>query len=258
MGVIDSQWWGLWWPWLVVWALTAACCAVLARYALLRLGWPRRRRRRVLRTNLGMCFYLHNERVMNIYQAGGFSEALEQEVADQIKVNGGFGLWSRVLGLLGFTVHRDVAKERVTKYLRESTPIMVIRLLMDTMRKEDVVVDADLVTGRLVPNGTLAETLRDRNDTGTVPLSAVMTEFVSVTGLFTAHRTENGDVVLRARYEGSPSAHVKITCDESEGRGEFRNTDYHTGEFQARCLGKVRTWNRETGELALDPIAIFR
>ncbi|MFE4749885.1 hypothetical protein ACFRIB_06270 [Streptomyces mirabilis] len=53
-----------------------------------------------------------------------------------------------------------------------------------------------------------------------------MSEFVSVTGRFTAHRTDSGDVVLRARY----------------GSGEFRNEDYYTGEFQARCLGKVRTW----------------
>jgi hypothetical protein len=75
-----------------------------------------------------------------------------------------------------------------------------------------------------------------------------MSEFVSVTGRFTAHRTDSGDVVLRARYgSGEPSAHVKITCAGSEGRGEFRNEDYYTGEFQARCLGKVRTWISGTG-----------
>jgi hypothetical protein len=32
-----------------------------------------------------------------------------------------------------------------------------------------------------------------------------MSEFVSVTGRFTAHRTDSGDVVLRARYG---SAHL--------------------------------------------------
>ncbi|MFI5682284.1 hypothetical protein [Streptomyces sp. NPDC051636] len=80
-----------------------------------------------------------------------------------------------------------------------------------------------------------------------------------MTGRFTARRTDKGDVELRAPYgDGTPSAHVKITCDESEGRGEFRNEDYYTGEFQARCLGKVRTWNGAEGELTLGPIAIFR
>ncbi|SOE75829.1 hypothetical protein SAMN05446589_6022 [Streptomyces sp. OV198] len=90
--------------------------------------------------------------------------------------------------------------------------------------------------------------LREGPEPGKAPLSAVMSEFVSVTGRFTAHRTDSGDVVLRARYgSGEPSAHVKITCAGSEGRGEFRNEDYYTGEFQARCLGKVRTWISGTG-----------
>ncbi|MFF1599351.1 hypothetical protein ACFVYV_17920 [Streptomyces mirabilis] len=50
-------------------------------------------------------------------------------------------------------------------------------------------------------------------------------------------------------------------CAPGTGAGnrpEFRNEDYYTGEFQARCLGKVRTWISGTGELTLDPIAIFR
>ncbi|MFJ8493670.1 hypothetical protein ACIRBZ_35780 [Streptomyces sp. NPDC094038] len=29
-------------------------------------------------------------------------------------------------------------------------------------------------------------------------------------------------------------------------------------EFQARCLGKVRSWNRQAREPALDPLAVFR
>lgn len=256
MGVIDSQWWSLWWPWLAVWAVTAVCVAVLLRYALVRPG--RRRRPRGGRTVLGMCFYLHKQRVMDIYEAGRFTESLDQEVADRINVTSNFGLWGRLLFWQG-KADRGVTKERVTTYLRESTPMNVIGVLMDTMRREDVVVHADLTTGRLVLNRSLADTLRDGPHDGHVPLSAVMTEWVSVTGRFTARRTDSGDVELRARYgTGEPAAHVKITCAEAEGRGEFRDEAYYTGEFQARCLGKVRTWDRHTGELTLDPVAIFR
>ncbi|MEV5430992.1 hypothetical protein [Streptomyces sp. NPDC052701] len=257
MGVIDGQWWGLWWPWLVVWAVTAASVAVLVRYALLRAGGPRRRRRGG-RTVHGMCFFLHEKRVMDLYQTGGFSAALEQEVADRINVTSGLGL----LGRLGFgsgTARRDVTKERFTAYVRTNTPITVIRLLMDTMRKEDVVVHADLTTGSLVPNRALAELLRERDGSGRVPLTAVMSEFVSVTGRFTALASDGGDIVLRAPYgEGRPPAHVRITCEAAWVREGFQDAEYFTGEFQARCLGKVRTWNRTRGELTLDPIAIFR
>ncbi|CAM5391172.1 putative protein OS=Streptomyces aurantiogriseus OX=66870 GN=GCM10010251_53570 PE=4 SV=1 [Streptomyces aurantiogriseus] len=137
MGVIDSQWWSLWWPWLVVWAVTAAALAVLARHALLRLGLLRRRRRGGGRTVHGMCFFLHEKRVMDLYQYGGFSAALEAEVADRTNVNAGAGLFARLgFGGLG-GAHREVTKERVTAYIQQSTPITVIRLLMDTMRKED-------------------------------------------------------------------------------------------------------------------------
>ncbi|MET9442835.1 hypothetical protein [Streptomyces sp. NPDC006610] len=258
MGVIDSQWWGLWWPWLLVWALTAVCCAVLLRYALLRLGWLRRPRRRSGRTVLGMCFYLHKQRVMDIYEAGRFSEALAEEVADRMNVTTNLGFVGKLFSWTG-KADRGVTKERVTTYLRESTPMNVIGVLMDTMRKEDMVVDADLITGRLVLNRALSDDPPAGSEDGRIPLSAVTTEWVSVTGRFTASRTENGDVLLRARYgTGEPAAHVVVICHEAEGRGEFRNPDYYQGEFQARCLGMVRTWIPERRELTLDPLAIFR
>jgi hypothetical protein len=119
---------------------------------------------------------------------------------------------------------------------------------------------ADLTTVVLVPNRALAETLRDRGESE-VALTAVVTEteVVSVTGRFTARASDGGDIVLRARYGGGePPAHVEITCEAAGVREEFRGDEYVGGEFQARCLGKVRTWNRTTGELALDPVAIFR
>ncbi|GGO44697.1 hypothetical protein [Streptomyces lasiicapitis] len=262
MGVVDGKWWDLWWPWMTVWLATAVCVGVLARYAVVRwaLGRPGRgRAARRRRTFHGMCFYLHEQRVMDLYQTGGFSAALEQEVADRTNVTSGFGLWAKFTGAAGGKAHRDVTKERFTTYVQQNTPITVIGLLMDTMRREDAVVHADLTTGRLVPNRSLADALRDSDDDG-VALSAVMSEFVSVTGRFTARRVGGDEVVLRARYgSGDPPAHVRVTCAADGIREEFlHEDDYFSGEFQARCLGKVRTWNREAGELTLDAVAIFR
>ncbi|MGP4086327.1 hypothetical protein [Streptomyces sp. KR55] len=254
MGVIDSQWWGLWWPWLLVWAVTAACLAILLRY-----GWQRlRRRRKRAGTHLDMCFYLHKQQVMDIYEVGGFAQSLTQEVADRLQVTSNLGLWGKLFFWMG-KADRGVTKERVTTYLQESTPMNVIGVLMDAMRKEDKVVDADLVDGELVLNRELSDRLSGRYPDGQVPLSALRLAYVSVTGDFTARRLENGDVQLRARYgSGEPPAHVEIICDESEGRGDFRKERYYRGQFTARCLGKVRGWDAQTGELSLDPVAIFR
>ncbi|MER5514493.1 hypothetical protein [Streptomyces sp. NPDC002763] len=259
MGAIDSEWWGAWgWPWALLWALTVLAWLVLAGYGV-TASVRRRAGRGGGRTVHGMCFYLHEQRVMDLFQSGGFAAALEQEVADRTNVTTGFGLKGR-LGFGDGGATQDITRERVTTYVRQNTPITVIRLLMDTMRKEDVVVDADLLTGRLVPNRALGERLRERRSER-VALSDVMSEFVWVTGRFTASRLGDSSLVLRAGYgaDSDEPAHVRMTCSVSEVREEFQDEEYSEGvEFQARCLGKVRSWNRRARELTLDPLAVFR
>lgn len=253
MGAIDSEWWGVWgWPWAVVWLLTAVGWACLLGYGVTAgVRWLRSRQAGDRGRVRGMCFYLHEKRVMDLFQSGGFAEALKQEVADRTNVTAGTG--DRIPAKGGIT------KERVTTYVRQNTPITVIRLLMDTMRKEDVVVDADLLTHALVPNRALGARLRERGSDH-VALSDIMSEFVWVTARFTARRRGDHDIVLRAGY-GNPDrpAHVRITCTVRDVREEFQDEEYSDGvEFQARCLGKVRSWNRQARELTLDPVAIFR
>ncbi|MEV0635989.1 hypothetical protein AB0I77_13630 [Streptomyces sp. NPDC050619] len=257
MGVIDSQWWSLWWPWMVVWLLTAACCAVLVRYALIRAWLPRRRRRGGGRMVSGMCIYLHETWVRSIADIFGIPNADKMTIAQRTNDSSGFG----VLGRFGFgsgKAQHDKTRERVIEYLEQNTPMKALRLILEKMRAQDMVVDADLTTGRLVLNAALAETMRDAEDRQTAPLTAVRSDFVSVTGLFTARSAGNGDVVLRARYgQGEPAAQVKITCKEDWVRAEFQVEDYDEGEFPATCLGRVRTWNGATGELTLDPVSVF-
>ncbi|MGV9555236.1 hypothetical protein [Streptomyces sp. NPDC003522] len=155
---------------------------------------------------------------------------------------------------------REAAGERVTAHLRQNTPITVIRLLTDTLRKEDVAVEADLTTGVATPDRALADTLADRGGDRGVPLTAVGvgSAFVPVTGLFTARRASDGDIVLSARYgTADPAARGRITCEAAGVREGFQNAEYVTGQFQARCLGRVPTWNRERGGLTLNPIAVL-
>ncbi|MCF3135183.1 hypothetical protein [Streptomyces olivochromogenes] len=253
MGAIDSEWWDVWGrQWAVLWLLTLAGWIWLLGYGVtVLLRWRRTRRGGERGRVRGVCFHLHENRVMDLFQSGGYAVALEQEVADRTNLTAGTGDKIPAKG--------GVTRERVTTYVRQNTPITVIRLLMDTMRKEDVVVDADLLTGRLVPNRALDARLRERGG-DQVALSDVMSEFVWVTARFTARRPNGGDIVLRAGY-GDPEepAHIKITCAVRDVREEFHDEEYSDGvEFQARCLGKVRSWNRQARELTLDPVAIFR
>lgn len=112
----------------------------------------------------------------------------------------------------------------------------------------------------LLDGTTAGRSGADQDGDGRVPLTTAVAAsgWVSVTGRFTARRAENGDIVLRAQYgTGDPATLVRITCEASGVREGFQNADYFAGEFQARCLGKVPTWNRQKGELTLNPVAVF-
>ncbi|WP_282692911.1 hypothetical protein [Streptomyces sp. CC208A] len=258
MGVIDSQWWSLRWPWMAVWLLTATCFAVVFQHVLARWAAGRRRRDRDGDMVSGMCVYLHETRVEDVADYLGIPKS-DLNVSHETSVSSGLGLRSRLAFGEG-SAQRDRNTHTRTEYWEPSTPMKTIRLIMDKLREKDRVVDADLATGQLVPTAALADKLQVTGDGGSVPLTSVRGHYVSVSGLFTVRRTDSGDVVLRARYgSGDPPAHVKITCEKSWVREEFRVDDYSADEeFPATCLGRVRTWNSTTGELTLDPVSIFR
>ncbi|MEV6999481.1 hypothetical protein AB0N62_17565 [Streptomyces sp. NPDC093982] len=257
MGVIDSQWWSLRWPWMAVWLLTAACVAVVAQYVVAR--WVAARRRRRLRDGRmfsGMCIYLHETRVEGVADILGIPKA-DVNVSHETSLSTGFGLFSRFT--LGGRAERDRNTQTRTEYWEPNTPMKTIRLIMDRLRERDMVVDADLATEQLFLTAALADQLRGTEGRGT-PLTAVRGTYVSVSGLFTVRR-DGEDVVLRARYgTGEPRAQVKITCERSWVREEEFRVDSFSAdeEFPATCLGRVRTWNGTTGELTLDPISVFQ
>ncbi|MBK3579814.1 hypothetical protein JHN63_39710 [Streptomyces sp. MBT65] len=262
MGVFDSQWWSLRWPWTVVWLLTAACFAVVLRYALLRWRTSVRQRQEDLgRTVSGMCVYLNEARVETIAAILGIPKSDFVEISEQTSVTSRLGLSGRFGGGSG-TAGRDANRKSSSSYAEQNTPMKTIRLIMVRMRERDRVVDADLINGHLFPNAALTRALEDAGTTASragAPLTAVRSDYVSVSGLFTVSRAAGGDIVLRARYGGGePAAQVKITCEEAWVRPEFRVDRYAEGEFPATCLGLVRTWNGTTGELTLDPVSVFR
>ncbi|WP_159074295.1 hypothetical protein [Streptomyces dioscori] len=264
MAVVDAQWWGVWWPWMTVWLVTAAGLvtlgAVLVRHVRER-GRGRLGRRGVgQRSAYSVCFYLDEKAVMDLYRIGNYSAALEQAVEHRTNVNTSVGLWGR---LLPWTVkaNRDVTQEKFSSYVAKSEPISVIGMLLDAFERADVIVHADLRTGDVVPNRALAEALGAGAgaDGGGVALSDIE-EFVSLRGRFLVEpQSETGaaeGIVLRAPYGSDPErpAHVRVTC----AAGGLRNERLNDGTFQARCLGKMTGWREDTREVTLEAIAIFR
>lgn len=257
MGVIDSQWWSMRWPWMAVWFLTATCFAVVLQYVLARRVAARRRRRRGGAMVSGMCIYLHEKQVEGVADFLGIPKA-DLNVAQETSVSTGLGLLGRFSLFGEATARRDRHTRTRTEYQEPNTPMKTIRLIMDKLRESDSVVDANLRTGQLVPTADLADELRGTDGEGRVPLTAVMGHYVSVSGLFTVRKVDSGDLVLRARYgSGEPAAHVKITCERSGVREEVDRASADEA-FPATCLGRVRSWNGTTRDLTLDPVSVFR
>ncbi|MER5523575.1 hypothetical protein ABT075_03040 [Streptomyces sp. NPDC002677] len=76
-----------------------------------------------------------------------------------------------------------------------------------------------------------------------------------VTPLVLATFREYAETLVKAGVAGPQPGSDAV----SEVREEFQDEEYSDGvEFQARCLAKVRSWNRRARELTLDPLAVFR
>ncbi|MEU6031029.1 hypothetical protein ABZ825_29110 [Streptomyces tauricus] len=259
MAVVDAQWWGVWWPWMTVWLVTAAGLVTLGAVLVRHVRERRRGRRSVgQRSAYSVCFYLDEKAVMDLYRIGNYSAALEQAVEHRTNVNTSVGLWGK---LLPWTVkaNRDVTQEKFSSYVAKSEPISVIGMLLDAFERADVIVHADLRTGDVIPNRALAEALGPGADLGGVALSDIE-EFVSLRGRFLVEpETDAGsaqEIVLRAPYGDDPErpAHVRVTC----AAGGLRNERFNNVSFQARCLGKMTGWHPDTREVTLEAIAIFR
>ncbi|MDT3400094.1 hypothetical protein RKE29_26290 [Streptomyces sp. B1866] len=210
-----------------------------------------------------LCFYLHNEAVMDLYRMGRYTEALTQQVERKTSGSTEARVESAVAGARA-GVGRQRGEEKVSKYVSESSPIDVIGILVSALEDEDAIVYVNLVTGTVRHNGALARTLtatgRSVSQARDLRLRDVE-DYVLLRARFrlAAHDPHRGpdETVFHAPY-GNPEdpedgPRVRVTC-ATEG---LRNADVRRGTFSARCLGKVEDWNAEEGVLEVRAIAIF-
>ena len=241
-------WWSVfWWPWGVVWlvTLTALVVAVVALVTTRRAA----RRDRPAVDVPGLTFYLDEPAVTRIDLTGGYGDALRREVEEQEGRKRGWwvGLWAR---LFGGGRSAETEYRIVSKYIADNDPVVIAGKVFRALEAARAVVHVDLVdrTALRVPGARAGDPVR---------LEGV-NSYVSVRGKFRLVEQTGDTSVFLAPY-GDPvdpgrGPQVRVEC-----RHRYLGDDDIPGKpFQARCLGKVQSWDEVGGELVVRPIAVFQ
>ncbi|TDC77374.1 hypothetical protein E1283_07495 [Streptomyces hainanensis] len=246
---------------MLLWLGTAAGLLVLLGQ-ILREIVRSRRDRGVPGLTFAMCIYLHDRSVMDHFQMGRYTEALQKEVEQRDQRGAEMGVDAGVLGT-GGTVGVQGSREVVSRWLEVAEPISVIGVIVAALEREHVVVHADLLRRTVRRNEALVKTMGVAHGVGRLPEAVPLgdvDDFVLVRGRF--RRSEQtpdspGTTVFTAPYgtdeDPTLTAHVRVTC-----RTTGLRTEVPSGAFSGRCLGKVGYWNPADGVLEVDALAIFR
>ncbi|MET9520125.1 hypothetical protein [Streptomyces sp. NPDC002994] len=258
MGVLTEAWWGVWWPWMLLWLLTAAGAGALLVLAVLWLVRGRRDRDQTL--TYSICFYLHDRSVMDHYQMRGYAAALRKEVEQRTSDSADGTIRAKVFGLSAGAGRKDNS-EIVSKYMEVAEPISVIGVIMDVLEEKNVIVHVDLAGETIRRNAALTRALADQSRTASPSAQAVrlrdIEDFVLIRGRFRKISESPESTVFLAPYgdpeDPSRGPRVRVTCATEGLRNEVPQ-----GTFSARCLGKVQDWNAQDGVLEVQAMAIFR
>ena len=256
VAVSDPSWWGVWWPWLLVWGITVV--SLVAAVAIAVTHW---RRHRVLTATRrpGISFYLDDESVMDLYRqhGGKYKAALRQEVQERSSSTSE-GEVSAELAPVRARARRGVNNEIFRSYIENAEPITVIGIIIDVLEQAGDIVHVDLHKQAVTSNRALAKALDTDDDKQptAVRLRGLET-FVSIRGLFRATDHTPAVTTFEAPYGEPPDPvdgpRVHLICTASGLRYSVP-----TSTFSARCLGRVEDWDPRTRKLIVHPIAIFR
>ena len=191
---------------------------------------------------------------MDLYQSGGYGDALRREVEERIGTtsDGQFALKVHDVGVGGT---RGRAREVVSRYISTAEPIAVIGVLLKALESVDGVVHVDLHDRTVLRGNALEHAGRQRG--GTVRLRDI-DAYVSVRGMFRlAGRTDTTAVLLACFGDPDDPAEgpqVRVEC-HNDG---LRHTHIPDDPFHARCLGRVQAWRAREAEWVIRPVAIFQ
>ncbi|WP_327387907.1 hypothetical protein [Streptomyces sp. NBC_01207] len=262
MAVLSEEWWGVWWPWMLVWLLTAGGVLTLVVLAVSWFTGVGRSAGQNL--TYSICFYLHEKSVMDHYQMRGYAAALRREVEQRTSDSKDGTIRTKVFGV-GADAGRRENREVVSRYLEVAEPISVIGLVMDVLEEKDVIVHVDLVNQTVLRNKALTKALTAAPEVRPARPGPAnrdirlrdIEDFVLIRGRFRKIGDTPEGTVFLAPY-GDPEdpargPRVRVTCATEGLRNEVPR-----GPFSARCLGKVQDWNAEEAVLEVQAMAIFR
>ncbi|PWK84654.1 hypothetical protein C8D88_108270 [Lentzea atacamensis] len=236
MGVDRALWWSVSWGWILLWVATLIAFVVVV---VLAVRWARRR---VPQSEVpGLLFYVHGLRMINLCKVGRYDDAVTRQFVKQITVtkNGKLQVGPSEFGI---GVDGSVIEQNTANYEKPATEIDVIGVVLAGLRAAHGVVDVDLTTQTIVADEAWRRgKARRLND---------IRDYVSLRGRFQLDGGTDEKAVLLA----PAGKHcVRVECD----RASLRDT-LPPGQFNARCLGKVQSWNAETGEIVVLPVVVFQ
>ncbi|MDX8054932.1 hypothetical protein SK571_36645 [Lentzea sp. BCCO 10_0798] len=235
MAVDRALWWSVSWGWILLWVATLIALVVVV---VLASRWLRRRDQGP--EVPGLLFYVHGQRMINLCKVGRYDDAVTRQFVKQITVtkNGKLQVGPSEFGI---GVDGSVVEQNTDTYEKPATEIDVIGVVLAGLRAGHGVVEVDLTTATITADEAWRRgRARRLND---------IRDYVSLHGRFEVGDGDDPAVLL-----APVGAHrVRVECD----RASLRDT-LPPGQFNARCLGKVQSWNAATGEIVVLPVVVFQ
>lgn len=263
MDVDGALWLSVWWPAVVAWVVIGLAL-VFAAWVCFRT-WRAHKRFDGVIDPPEIPIYLNEKRVSDIYQIGGYGDAITKQVVAKV------GLTKEgKLALRGLSIDAEAAisrgREVMETYMKEYNPIEAIGVVLQGLEAAHGILHINLNELTVARNTAFTRHLGTAGDVRADQLPQRC--YVSVTGVFRVENDPNGERTFLASIgdsaDGTTGAWTRITCDEKGLRDDTLLAPAMTGgvvddTLYARCLGKVQAWRGKNGtqELVIRPVAIF-
>ena len=260
MGVVDATWWGVWWPWMLLWTCTVA--AIAASASIVITHWWRYRKATAARGH-GSAFYL-NDHIMDLSHQLNRNHGItgRQDVEVTINKDQEAKIMARIAQSEAGGSH-GMRREEHRRYTEEPPqPITVIGAVIDVLDAAGDIVNIELGEPAATPRRTIGKIAPGKNvdRRNTVRLGDIPNpSLVSVYGKFRLASPNDSAPTFLAPY-GTRPATLKIHMSKSNARckGCATLTRFPPAASALAASAMCRTGILGQGHLVLDPIAIFR